>query len=85
MTKQTYKKAERIFRGAAFFVVLCGVISYLTANGHAVMGPDPVNIEAQRTGIAINTAWWVMGLIVVSLIMSLLASLDPKGVSEKEN
>ena len=63
-----FKKTSRLLLSAAVVVVLMGVISYFTATGKAVIGVDPVSVEAQRAAIAVNAFWWLVTCLIGSAI-----------------
>src|SRR5690242_17702915 len=52
---QNPRKVRNILIGIGIFIMLTGVLSWTTASGHAVIGPDPVSVAAQREGIAYRT------------------------------
>lgn len=51
---------------ATVFVIISGLVSYLTANGQAAIGPDPASVDAQKIAIAVNTLWWSGSLGLVA-------------------
>ncbi|MBW6123135.1 hypothetical protein KZ843_09580 [Pseudomonas aeruginosa] len=67
MKKTTW---ERVSMGLLYVLIVisvCGVLSYLTADGKAVIGPNPVSVEAQRADIAISGICTVLILGSLSL------------------
>lgn len=67
MKKATW---ERLSMGLFYVLIVisvCGVLSYITADGTAVIGPNPVSIEAQRFDIAISAIWTALILGSLSL------------------
>lgn len=57
---QKFKKISHFCTWATIFVIVCGLVSYLNANGHAAIGPDPSSVGAEKIAIAINTLWWAV-------------------------
>lgn len=64
----SFKKTSKLLLVAAVVVVLMGVISYFTATGKAVIGADPISVEAQRAAIAVSAFWWVVMCLIGSAI-----------------
>lgn len=70
---EKYKIAKRILRagqiviGLAVFVSVSGLISYFTANGHAVIGPDPASPALQKAAIKAQTVSCSLCLVVTGL------------------
>lgn len=80
MKKATW---ERLSMGLFYVLIVisvCAVLSYLTADGTAVIGPNPVSVEAQRSDIAISGIWTALILGSLSLF-SFAMSKRPQGKS----
>ena len=58
MEKPSLKTISSYCLWVTVFVIVSGLLSYLTANGHKVIGPDPDSVEAQQIAIVVNTLWW---------------------------
>ena len=61
MKSTALKTAAIAFLALTAFAVLSGVLSYWTATGHAVIGPDPESVQAQRQAIVASTLWFSGG------------------------
>ena len=80
-----FTKTSRLLLSAAVVVVLMGVISYFTATGKAVIGVDPVSVEAQRAAIAVNAFWWLVTCLIGSAIAHVAGLvLEKKHVCDQE-
>ncbi len=69
---------SRYCKWATIFVIISGLVSYWTANGHAAIGPDPESVEAQQIAIAVNTLWWAGSLGVVAILMFVIGNHERK-------
>lgn len=63
-----FKAVSKVLLAAAVFVAVMGTVSYLTATGKAVIGPDPESVDAQRAAIAMNTLWWMVACLTGSAV-----------------
>lgn len=63
-----FKTASKVLLAATAFVAVMGTISYLTATGKAVIGPNPESVDAERAAIAINTLWWMLACLTGSAV-----------------
>lgn len=54
--------------GLAIFITISGFFSCMTADGHAVIGRDPVSLEAQQAVIIDQTITYGLTLLCLSLI-----------------
>lgn len=67
MNNANWKTLAVYLFGAVIFIIAMGALSYLTATGEAVIGPNPASIDAQKAGIALNTLYWALSAGAVSL------------------
>lgn len=58
---------------AAVFALVMGVISYATATGEAVIGLQPISLEAQRAAIADSTFWWAGSFLAAAIVVRVIA------------
>lgn len=70
------KTTAKVLLAATLGVAVMGTISYLTATGKAVIGPDPESLDAQRAAIAINTLWWMLACFAGSAGAFVLSRRD---------
>lgn len=63
--------------GSVIFIIAMGALSYLTANGKAVIGPNPASIDAQKAVIALNTLHWAVSAGAVSLFAFAMSKRRP--------
>lgn len=80
MKKGTWEKLSVGLLYVLIVISVCGVLSYITADGTAVIGPNPVSVEAQRADIAISSIWTALILGSLSLF-SFAMSKRSKGKS----
>lgn len=67
MTNAKWKTLSLYLFGAMIFIIGMGALSYFTANGEAVIGPNPTNIDAQKAGIVQNALYWALSVGAVLL------------------
>lgn len=75
---QNLKKISHFCMWAIIFVIVSGLVSYLTANGHAAIGPDPSSVGAEKIAIAINTLWWAGFFGVAATLALVIGKRDMK-------
>lgn len=63
-----FKRVSKVLLAGAAFVAVMGTVSYLTATGKAVIGPDPESVDAERAAIALNTLWWFLACLACSAV-----------------
>lgn len=57
MKAATWKSLSLHMLYVLLFFTFSGVLSYFTADGTAVIGPNPASVEAQRADIALSVFW----------------------------
>lgn len=67
--EQKLLRPAQIIFGLALFVAVSGCISYFTANGHAVIGPDFASLTAQKAIIKEQTISYSLSLAGLSLVL----------------
>jgi len=69
MPKITWMDSYKWARYIAIGIAICGALSYWTADGTAVIGPDPESVEAERA-LIVNNTLWVSGIASVTALIS---------------
>lgn len=73
MKATTWKSLSLHMLYVLIFLTLSGALSYFTADGTAVIGPNPDSVEAQRADIALSVFWACLiagSVCLFSFIMS---------------
>jgi hypothetical protein len=69
-----FKKISKTLVAATLAVAVLGTLSYLTATGKAVLGPDPESLDAHRHAIATSTLQWMLACLAGTAVSAALAS-----------
>lgn len=56
------------------FIIGSAMLTYFTADGTAVIGPNPASVEAQRADIVLSTLWAALVVGSVSIFSLIMAN-----------
>ena len=81
MNNAKWKTLALCLMSAVFFITVMGVLSFVTANGEAVIGPNPASVADQKADIALNTLLWAGLAGAVSLFSFVMSKRGPSADS----
>ncbi len=77
MNNAKWKSFALCLMGAVFFITVMGILSFATANGDAVIGPNPASVADQKADIALNTLLWAGFAGAISLFSFVMSKRGP--------